>query len=344
MTATLHLAWTVDDGPSKHTDKMMSVFKTAGAKPIPVTWFIQWDQLAKFSGALEKYKQLVMKSGHEVGLHGVSATANHIKWFPSADEKKPAYKSVKHAIEGIKKFQGYLAKQGIAVKFVRAPTGLVSELSSYLIKLGYTGVPEAQLEDTKKKLREVKKEIGAKKVALEKAKTPEKESRRAELKKAEAEQERLRKLLNDQVCRQPGAQARSMIKPDKCARADPTIEKVALDYQTLLKALERQNLKLWGGDATGKVSPQSWEAESSGVKARTDNVPDRINKMIIQWLGKGKRSSASFVILCHSTTEADVLEVKKDIAALETSASNHKVQIKYHTMTSLYKQVVGTAP
>jgi len=122
------------------------------------------------------------------------------------------------------------------------------------------------------------------------------------------------------------------------------VEKVALAYQTLLKALERQKLKLWGGDASGKVSPQSWEAESSGVKQRTDDAHDRIKAVIIGSLAKGKRSSASFVILCHSTTRADVLKVKQDIASLERIARENKVEIKYHTMSSLYKELVGKPP
>jgi hypothetical protein len=85
------------------------------------------------------------------------------------------------------------------------------------------------------------------------------------------------------------------------------------------------------------------------VKARTDNVPGSIDdphsiNSAIDKLAKGKRSSASFVILCHSTTREDVLEVKKDIASLESIANKHKVEIRYHTMSSLYKQVVKTVP
>ncbi|HYY29116.1 MAG TPA: hypothetical protein VE860_14280 [Chthoniobacterales bacterium] len=42
---TLHLAWTVDDGPSPYEDEMAGVFASAGEKPIPVTWYIQLDKL-----------------------------------------------------------------------------------------------------------------------------------------------------------------------------------------------------------------------------------------------------------------------------------------------------------
>ena len=343
---TLHLAWTVDDGPSQFEDEMISAFKSAGAKPIPVTWYIQLDRLMASPGALETYKELVKSSGHEIGLHGVSAAANHIKWFPSTDkDKNPSYRTVEEAIEGITKFQNYLNEQGISVKFVRAPTGLVSELESYLTKLGYTGVPKQELVETDNKLKEVEKKIDGVNADLKKAPVTERSTLQDKLREARREQERLKELHLEQACKPiAGQQARLIINAKTCGKKDPTVEKVALDYQTLLKALERQKLKLWGGDASGKVSPQSWEAESSGVKERTDDAQERITAVITGFLAKGKKSSASFVILCHSTFRADVLKVRKDIASLEQTARENKVEIKYHTMSSLYKKLVGAAP
>lgn len=349
-TLHLHLAWTVDDGPSPYEKEMISVFASAGAKPIPATWYIQYDRLLATPGALEMYKNLVSSSGHEIALHGVSATANHIKWFPSAD-KDPAYPTVSEAIEGIREFKNYLSERGIPVKFVRAPTGLVSELASYLRKLDYKGVSQKELEETDKRLKELEEKVAATEADLSKAAGQDKaavqkrSTLEAQLREAKGEQSRLKALRSEQACKPEfGGQARLIVHSKTCGKKDPTVEKVALDYQTLLKGLERQELKLWGGDASGKVSPQSWEAESSGVKARTDDVPDRIDAVIIGSLAKGKRNSASFVILCHSTTREDVLEVRKDIASLEATAKKHKVEIHYHTMSSLYKQVVGAAP
>jgi len=285
---TLHLAWTVDDGPSPYEDEMAGVFASAGEKPIPVTWYIQLDRLLAAPGALEKYKQLVSSSGHEVGLHGVSATANHIKWFPSAD-KNPAYRTVDEAIDGITKFKNYLRVRGIPVKFVRAPTGLVSELESYLKKLGYTGVPKKEIEETDKKLKELEGKIAKIGTGLRRTKGKEKSTLETELLEAKKEQARLKDRRLEKACKPEfGAQARLIINAKTCGKKDQTVDKVALDYQTLLKGLERQDLKLWGGDATGKVSPQSWEAESSGVKERTDDVPDRIDKVITGSLANGK--------------------------------------------------------
>ncbi len=57
----LHIAWTVDDGPSLNvTDKMIQAFNTAGEKPIPATWFIQWHKLDGVY--LNKYKKLTTTS------------------------------------------------------------------------------------------------------------------------------------------------------------------------------------------------------------------------------------------------------------------------------------------
>jgi hypothetical protein len=343
---TLHLAWTVDDGPTKFEGEMMKVFESAGAKPIPVTWYIQLDRLLASPGALEKYKKLVDKNGHEIGLHGVSATANHIKWFPSTDkDENPSYRTVEEAVEGITNFQKYLNEKGISVKFVRAPTGLVSELESYLKKLGYTGVPKQDLVETDNKLKELEKKIAGFNVDLKKAPSAERSALQDKLREAKREQECLKDFRFEQACKPiPGQQARSIIDAKTCGKKDPTVEKVALDYQTLLKGLERQKLKLWGGDASGKVSPQSWEAESAGVKQRTDDAQERIKGVITGTLAKGKRNSASFVILCHSTFHEDVLKVRKDIASIESTARENKVEIKYHTMSSLYKEIVGVAP
>ena len=231
------------------------------------------------------------------------------------------------------------------MKFVRAPTGLVSELESYLIKLGYTGVPKQEIVETDNKLKEVEKKIDGVNADLKKAPVAERSTLQDKLSEARREQERLKELRLEQACKPIASQqARLIINAKTCGKKDPTVEKVALAYQTLLKALERQKLKLWGGDASGKVSPQSWEAESSGVKQRTDDAHDRIKAVIIGSLAKGKRSSASFVILCHSTTRADVLKVKQDIASLERIARENKVEIKYHTMSSLYKELVGKPP
>ena len=73
----LDVAWTCDDGPQKETTNMLNVFNAVSKKPIPVTWFIQYDYL-KDKGKEGFYKNLQDKHGHEIGIHGVSAIKNHV--------------------------------------------------------------------------------------------------------------------------------------------------------------------------------------------------------------------------------------------------------------------------
>lgn len=132
----LHIAWTVDDGPTPNTDKMLSVFNDTLKEPIPATWFIQFDYLTQ-KNRLAFYKNLQDKKKHEIAIHGVSTVVNHIHWFPSS--KFQSFPSVDEALEGIAIFNKYLSDNGIQARFVRAPTGLHSELSSYLNKLKVEG-------------------------------------------------------------------------------------------------------------------------------------------------------------------------------------------------------------
>ena len=137
---TLHIAWTADDGPTNHTDAMLTVFKTTiPNKPIPVTWFIQWDNLKK-RNSYGFYLNLQEDLGHEIAIHGVSTIVNHIHWFPS--DKFKSYATIEEAVAAIKEFKNELSASGIHTKFVRAPTGLHSEITAYLRQLeGWACVP-----------------------------------------------------------------------------------------------------------------------------------------------------------------------------------------------------------
>jgi len=133
--ATLHIAWTADDGPTSFTSDMLSVFNKTLNKPIPVTWYVQWDNLVinKRHGF---YKNLQDKHKHEIAIHGVSTIANHIHWFPTNNKKHASYASIEEATTAISSFKNHLIEHGMRAKFVRAPTGLHSELMAYLSKLG----------------------------------------------------------------------------------------------------------------------------------------------------------------------------------------------------------------
>ncbi len=131
----LNIAWTSDDRPTEYTDKMLDIFtNTVKNKPIPVTWYIQWDRLTVKRVVF--YKKLQDDRHHEIAIHGVSAVTNHIHWFPTGNTRHQSFVSIDKAILAIKAFNRYLKKNGIKAKFVRAPTGLYSELAAYLRKLG----------------------------------------------------------------------------------------------------------------------------------------------------------------------------------------------------------------
>lgn len=130
----LRVAWTVDDGPTDHTVNMLSAFKNTLGSPIPATWFIQYDRLM-IKNYVNFYLDLQKNNKHEIGIHGVSAIHNHMNWFPCGNDKK-CFTSVDDAVMAIEAFKIYLKQYGIMVKFVRAPTGLHSELALNLRKVG----------------------------------------------------------------------------------------------------------------------------------------------------------------------------------------------------------------
>jgi peptidoglycan/xylan/chitin deacetylase (PgdA/CDA1 family) len=286
---TLHLAWTVDDGPTEHTAAMMEVFRTTvPGRPIAATWFVQWDRLEGRREYYAIYRGLQDSSGHEVGIHGASAVANHLHWFPTDNPLHQSFPTIQDALDGIAAFQKHLQKTGIAAKFVRAPTGLHSEVVAYLRKLKVTQTD-----------------------------------------------------ARDQI-------ARAVIDGSPLNVTDATraaVAKVRADVETLRARLPQLGLRLWGGTPKPGLPAQSWEAESAGDGTRRR---DTVNGAVRSVMGKlasgaGPRTR-SLLILCHDTTAADLTEVRRDIQEIEALAKKSKVTTRYHTMSSLYRVVVGHAP
>lgn len=135
----LTVAWTCDDGPTAFTDAMLAVFtKTLPKKAIPVTWYIQYDYLKKRK-SISFYKDLQNKYNHEIAIHGVSTIANHMLWLPNNRKKNgeaTSFATIGDAIIAIEAFNKYLKRNGLNARFVRAPTGLHSELMLHMRKLG----------------------------------------------------------------------------------------------------------------------------------------------------------------------------------------------------------------
>lgn len=120
---------------------------------------------------------------------------------------------------------------------------------------------------------------------------------------------------------------------------------VATDVALVMSTLRRLNLHLWGGSASGpEVTANTWEAESSGVPARTDDVVRRFQG-VVDNLASGRRKRAgSFVILAHDTTQADVTQAGSNIGAMERYATGKGVRVEYYRMADLYELLRGTPP
>jgi hypothetical protein len=127
--------------------------------------------------------------------------------------------------------------------------------------------------------------------------------------------------------------------------ATPAPATVATDVELVMKTLKTLNLHLWGGSASGpEITRTSWEAESSGVPSRTDDVVRRF-KGVVDKLAAGSRTSpGSFIILAHDTTKDDVTQAESNVKAMETYATGKGVRVEYYRLADLYQIVRGTPP
>ncbi|HEU4780775.1 MAG TPA: DUF4157 domain-containing protein [Steroidobacteraceae bacterium] len=125
----------------------------------------------------------------------------------------------------------------------------------------------------------------------------------------------------------------------------PAPAAVATDVALVMSTIRSLNLHLWSGSATGpEVTRNTWEAESSGVTARTDDVVKRFKGVVDKLASGSRKTPGSFVILAHDTTAADVTQAGSNIAAMETYATSKGVRVEYYSMASLYTLLRGTAP
>jgi peptidoglycan/xylan/chitin deacetylase (PgdA/CDA1 family) len=278
VAGTLHIAWTVDDGPTNFTRKMAANFLLKG-KNRPATWFIVRDRLtAKNIGI---YKDLQSR-GHEIAIHGLHETNNHLSWLPSASID--SYKDFNEALLDLGKFQKELNSQGLRTRFVRLPYGLFTELVHSL------------------KIKGMKKNVMT--------------------------------------------TARNIVKQKISPKGAAPANMVADEFNKLRNKLKDLGLILWGGSNNGSISNNSWEFESASKKTSRGKNDFDVKKgskvfNLIQGINKRKSKSASMVILCHDTSSGDVMEVQKDLLDIEKLAADAGVKIKYHTMSSLYKQIVS---
>jgi len=120
--------------------------------------------------------------------------------------------------------------------------------------------------------------------------------------------------------------ARNIIKARTATTGTAPENQVAREFSLLQNKLKDLGLILWGGRKDGGISANSWQYESASHKTQIHNI-------------RKKNKDDSMVILCHDTSGGDVLEVRKDLLNMESIAEEAGVDIKYHTMSNLYKKI-----
>ena len=302
---TLHIAWTFDDGPTAESDDMEQVMGGDRA-----TWYVVRRNIMENKEANLKALKAKQDAGGEIAIHSPHPTIDHINWFKTRGQSAypyPGYPDIGTAIADLRFFKKMLDQEGITPRFVRVPGGMVSELTEYAAALGAD--------------HSLKKYDGAKTAAMYLAyKIIAGDSYSS-----------ISKVIGDTVTHK---------------KAHATI---TADYQALKAALNSMNLLSWGGDSDPmKIEAQSWDAESSGTGL--SNTAEKRSKSAVDKIAKGGKDR-SMVILAHDTRPRPRYDTKPkalNVAAVEQTkremeryAMDRKVQIEYHTMSSLFQQVTG---
>ncbi len=167
--------------------------------------------------------------------------------------------------------------------------------------------------------------------------------------------------LKDRAAPSPSDNAREIIK-GRYSGSDPKVLGVKSDFDLMVNTLNGLGLHLWGGSKGTKpeIAPLSWEAETSGVRARTDNTtynvsaarkenpesatdrPGKFEKTVNLVVSGGR--SRSLIILAHDITGADVAEVLADKKTMEAYAKQKSVRIEYYTLSGLYEVLRSASP
>ena len=131
--------------------------------------------------------------------------------------------------------------------------------------------------------------------------------------------------------------------------------KMVEDFAYLKKSLEEMGLFLWSGKVNpNQISPQSWEATSSGTSGMDDTVTKHVSleserkaqhkksagkfERLVQSMKEGE--TKSLLILAHDT-EKHIAEALADKATMEKYAAANGVRIEYVNLSELFKKVTG---
>jgi hypothetical protein len=272
----------------------------------PATWFIMSNQLGTGDARKEALLRLAerQKAGDEVALHSFHPTASHVCWFPAANSGCAA---------------GYATTQDA----MAALAAFAAELRNAGLTLHFVRPPTGLHDEVTAYLK-------------------------------------TKGMTDAEADTAFGAMLAAQGTPGAPKGLDPRAVPVKADFDLLLKTLADNGLHLWGGGASAaEVTGNDWEAESSGVKARADTLlgeqakldPDArrtksVEKFpaVLAQIAAGKRASASFIVLAHDATAADVKQVANDVKTMEDLATAAKVTLEYHTQSELYAAVRGRNP
>lgn len=297
--ATIHVAWTFDDGPTLFSDRMRAAFRKATGDQ-PMTWYVvRANAEDPTRGGLPRLKKL-QDDGDEIALHAMhKADAKnpkkrheHVAWFPAPCEKGgECYPNVKEAMDDFKAFRDLLEGTGIRIKFTRFPYGLFTELLRYLGKKGFST----------KEVNRAYPEIDP--------------------------------IVNNLIKRD------NKYKVPKTPHDATDVQK---DFDYIFNRLDAWSVHEWGGKASGGLSRQSWETESSGVPKRSNGVLADFEKSVARMITDRRRGS--LVVLTHELTPEDIDAMVKNIAGMHKFAADHGVTVRYHTMSDLYQILTRKRP
>jgi polysaccharide deacetylase len=318
--AIVYLSWSFDDGPTAVTKEMEKV------ATIPGTWFVMRNEVGTGAKATSVLKDLKKKqdAGQEIGIHSMHPTGSHVAWFPATEGNY--YPDIKTAMQDLEAFYKLLTGAGITIKFVRAPTGLFSEVTQYLKSLGIGD--------------ENYRELVARAIILG---TP--------IPKRPTPADAGVKSPGDAGSK--GAGSKDAGSADAGVMSDAAaFKQVSDDVDFMKKKLASLGVHEWGGVAGQDPAVQGWEGESEPKEAKkmTDNAIPKA-----KWAIDHSKPGAprSVVILAHDTAVEPepkggpynrVQKVAQDMKVIEAYAKSNAVRIEYVTMSDLYTKRVGSAP
>lgn len=353
----LRVAWTLDDGPTTFTESMRA---TLGQRR--GTWYIMRSRLPGAGTALTQRLAEMKKlqdAGHEFAVHSFHPTLDHTAWFPvQLSGTHRGYERVDDSMRDLRAFVKLLRDNGLRIAFVRHPGGLFSELRKYVVDRGVLAGPEedarsrrsvatrqvetagrelerireqradtttgAAASATEQRLRESRREVAAAVAALDAVER----GRRVVV----------RWIIDDRDLSGLAVRDFGFVTPRLTEQQLATLKTQAApvqrDHRLVQRTLADLGLREWGGSAPGEpiVTMQSWEAESSASGLTNDVLQEfakRIRKIVEQDVPE------SLVVLAHDVNKANVMQVGRDVVAMEKLATERGVRVEYYTMSAL---------